>query len=319
MRENESKNFWLQMTNDFFDSDRMLYLEGRPHGREYCLLYTKLLLKSIRTEGVLRLSEKLAYTNEMIAGFTRMPLEMVREGMALLISLDLVEIWDDGTIFLTEIENMVGSETKWAGKKRKTRENQSNKNIVPEEDGQSEDIVPTNRGHDEDIVQKNEDIDNIKKRKENNNKTNNIKREDKKENAPEARSFSPSVKKDDFVLKNKYGSYGWVELSDAEYAQLLDELGEAELARCIAYIDESAQSTGNRNHWQDWGLILRRCSRESWGIRQEKPAQKQAAETIGWNGAAYDEAECTNEDKAAAADELEKLKAYLAKLKAQDI
>ena len=121
-----------------------------------------------------------------------------------------------------------------------------------------------------------------------------------------------------FVLKNKYGSYGWVELSDAEHAQLLDELGEAELARCIAYIDESAQSTGNRNHWQDWGLILRRCSRESWGIRQEKPAQKQAAETIGWHGAAYDEAECTDEDKAAAADELEKLKAYLAKLKAPD-
>lgn len=176
-------------------------------------------------------------------------------------------------------------------------------------------IFPTDIEIDID-TEKDTDIE-IEKEKEKEKNTD-IKRERKKENAPEARSFSPSVKKDDFVLKNKYGSYGWVELSDAEHAQLLDELGEAELARCIAYIDESAQSTGNRNHWQDWGLILRRCSRESWGIRQEKPAQKQAAETIGWNGAAYDEAECTPEEKAAAADEHEKLKAYLAKLKALD-
>ena len=119
-------------------------------------------------------------------------------------------------------------------------------------------------------------------------------------------------------MKNKYGSYGWVELSDREYTQLLDELGEAELARCIAYIDQSAQSTGNRNRWQDWGLILRRCSRESWGIRQEKSAPKQGAETIGWHGTAYDEGECTPEEKAAAAAEFDKMKAYLAKLKARD-
>ena len=99
---------------------------------------------------------------------------------------------------------------------------------------------------------------------------------------------------------------------------ILDELGEAELARCIAYIDQSAQSTGNRNRWQDWGLILRRCSRESWGIRQEKSAPKQGTETIGWHGAAYDEGECTPEEKAAAAAEFESMKAYLAKLKARD-
>ena len=143
------------------------------------------------------------------------------------------------------------------------------------------------------------------------------KKEIKKENAPEARSFSPSVKGSDFVLNNKYGSYEWVELSAEEYSQLLDELGEAELARCIAYIDQSAQSTGNRNHWQDWALILRRCSREQWGVRQDKSAPKQQDETIGWHGAAYDEEECTPEEKAAAAADFERMKAYLAKLKAR--
>ena len=84
MRENETKNFWLQMVNDFYDSDRMLYLESRPNGQAFSLLYTKLLLKSVKTGGVLRLSEKLAYNNVMIASFTRIPVEIVDAAMELL-------------------------------------------------------------------------------------------------------------------------------------------------------------------------------------------------------------------------------------------
>lgn len=49
---------------------------------------------------------------------------------------------------------------------------------------------------------------------------------------------------------------------------LLDELGETELKRCIAYIDESAQSSGNRNHWKDWSLVIRRCYRDHWRLQQ---------------------------------------------------
>jgi len=308
MRENETKNFWLQMVNDFYDSDRMMYLECRPHGQEYCLFYTKLLLKSVRTGGVLRLSEKLAYTDELIASFTRMPVEVVREAMRLLTELDLVEIWEDGTIFLPEVEDMVGSETIWAGKKRKVREKKQNEeDNVPEEKGQCEDIVPEKEGQFEDNVP-------INKRKENNNKTNNSKEEERKEPAPGARARSSSVKGD---VKNKYGGYGWIELTEKEHTQLLNELGEAELARCIAYIDESAQSTGNRNRWKDWALILRRCSREKWGMKQEQYSNSAKNSTIGYHS--YEEDECDDcSEKTGGVAELERMREYLAKLKARN-
>lgn len=65
--------------------------------------------------------------------------------------------------------------------------------------------------------------------------------------------------------RRKYGTYGWVKLTGQEYARLLKELGEDELARCIKYIDESAQSNGNKNKWKDWNLVIRKCSREGWG------------------------------------------------------
>ena len=67
--------------------------------------------------------------------------------------------------------------------------------------------------------------------------------------------------------RKQYGKHGWVRLTDDEYARLLDELGEAELQRCITYIDESAQMNGNKNKWRDWNLVIRKCSRERWGIR----------------------------------------------------
>ncbi|MFR4067633.1 MAG: hypothetical protein ACLT1T_01395 [Oscillospiraceae bacterium] len=68
-------------------------------------------------------------------------------------------------------------------------------------------------------------------------------------------------------MRHKHGAHGWVRLTEEEYARLIDDLGKDELTRCIDYIDESAQSTGNKNRWKDWNLVIRRCSRDRWGIR----------------------------------------------------
>lgn len=76
----------------------------------------------------------------------------------------------------------------------------------------------------------------------------------------------PSTPPPERKVKHKRGQYGWVRLSDAEYDRLRSDLGEAELQRCITYVDESAQSTGNKNKWKDWNLVLRRCSRQGWGL-----------------------------------------------------
>ena len=61
------------------------------------------------------------------------------------------------------------------------------------------------------------------------------------------------------------GEYGWVKLTDKQYGRLLQEMGQDELDRCIRYVDESAQKTGNKNKWKDWNLVIRNCHREGWG------------------------------------------------------
>lgn len=74
--------------------------------------------------------------------------------------------------------------------------------------------------------------------------------------------------------RTKHGEYGWVLLTDDQYAKLEKDLGKEELDRCIRYVDESAQSNGNKNRWKDWNLVIRRCHREGWGRRDERREEK---------------------------------------------
>ena len=81
---------------------------------------------------------------------------------------------------------------------------------------------------------------------------------------------NPNTKARTAQARHAHGEFGWVKLSDEEYSRLETDLGAAELARCIKYIDESAQGNGNKNKWSDWNLVIRRCHREKWGLREQR-------------------------------------------------
>lgn len=107
---------------------------------------------------------------------------------------------------------------------------------------------------------------------------------------PEAQSEPPQTQPEEAPHREKkqteaacsYGEYGWVKLTSAQYRNLAEEMGEAELLQCISYIDEAAQSTQNKNRWKDWFLLLRRCHRDHWHRRPTKePIPKGASGTLG--------------------------------------
>lgn len=86
------------------------------------------------------------------------------------------------------------------------------------------------------------------------------------------------ISKEKKSIAHAYGEYGWIKLTDEQYSKLITDIGEDELLRCIKYIDESAQQTGNKNKWKDWNLTIRKCSRDGWGKTntqtQPQPQQK---------------------------------------------
>ena len=121
MAEKDKKYFWLKLQKDFFKRHDIRIVESMPNGKDYILFYLKLLCESIDHDGNLRFSEEIPYNAEMLATITNTNVDIVRSAVKLFTELKMMEILDDGTYYLSEVNKMLGSESYWAKKKREQR------------------------------------------------------------------------------------------------------------------------------------------------------------------------------------------------------
>ena len=121
----EAKKFyWLKLKRDFFKRHDIRIIEEMPNGKDYVLFYLKLLLESIDHEGSLRFSDTIPYNEQMLSVITNTNVDIVRSAMRLFTELNLIEIFDDQTIFMGEVEKMIGSESESASRMRRLRQKQ---------------------------------------------------------------------------------------------------------------------------------------------------------------------------------------------------
>ena len=117
----EKKYYWLKLKKDFFKRHDIRIIEGMDNGKEYVLFYLKLMVESISHEGRLRFADTIPYNEKMLSSLTDTNIDIVRSAMKVLIELGLCEIMDDQTIYLSEVDKLIGDETKWAEYKRESR------------------------------------------------------------------------------------------------------------------------------------------------------------------------------------------------------
>ena len=121
-----TKFYWLQLKEDFFDEDSIAWLEEQgPNGTDYAYFYLKLCLKSLKTNGILirKVGQVLVpYDCKKLAEITRIDFDTVKTAMELLQQIGLVQIFENGEIYLPQIENMIGSKSKGAFKKQQQRQ-----------------------------------------------------------------------------------------------------------------------------------------------------------------------------------------------------
>ncbi len=118
----QKKLFWLKLKDDFYDREEIKIIEDMDNGTDYINFYLKLLLKSVKTEGRLYFRDTIPYSPKMLASITGTNIDTVKVGVDLFLGLGLMEKWDDGTLFMVETQNMIGSETNWAKYKREQRQ-----------------------------------------------------------------------------------------------------------------------------------------------------------------------------------------------------
>lgn len=123
--DKDTKFYWLQLKEDFFEDDAIEWLEEqKPNGRDYAYFYLKLCLKSLKSNGVLvRKVGKILipYDNQKLAELTKMDFDTVTVAMELLKKIGLIQILENGEIYINQLENLIGSKSIGAFKKQQQR------------------------------------------------------------------------------------------------------------------------------------------------------------------------------------------------------
>jgi predicted phage replisome organizer len=195
------KYYWLKLKRDFFKRHDIVIIEAMPNGKDYILFYLKLLCESVDHEGKLRFSETIPYSEDMLATITRTNVDIVRSAVKIFSELGMMDQFDDGTLFLSQVSGMIGSETSDAVRMRIARDNKKQLLIVEEKSEQCSE--PFKKRSPELELEKEIDIE-----------------KDKKADKPP---------------KHKYGEYENILLTDLEKGRLLEELGQEFFDRLITF------------------------------------------------------------------------------------
>ena len=118
------KYYWIKLKRDFFKRHDIKIVEAMPNGKDYILFYLKLLLESVDHEGELRFNDTIPYNESMLSVITNTNVDIVKAAMAVFIELNMIEMLEDGTIYMTETEKMMGGESASAPRMRKARQAQ---------------------------------------------------------------------------------------------------------------------------------------------------------------------------------------------------
>ena len=115
------KYYYLKLKENFFDSDEIIVLESMQDGYLYSNILLKLYLRALKYEGRLMFNERIPYNPQILAKVTRHNVGVVEKALKIFIELGLVEILDNGAIYISDIQNFIGHSSTEADRKRKYR------------------------------------------------------------------------------------------------------------------------------------------------------------------------------------------------------
>ena len=121
--------YWIKLKTNFFNREDIDFLLSQKNGAEYVVLYQMLCLNTANNNG--RLETKMGEiiipynADKIVRDCKYFDIDTVNVAMSLYKRLGLIyEEEQDGVLKIADYEDMVGSESKWAEKKRLYRVNQ---------------------------------------------------------------------------------------------------------------------------------------------------------------------------------------------------
>ena len=112
------KYYYLRLKDNFFDSDELKILESMKDGYLYSNILLKLYLRSLKNDGKLVVNDRIPYNAEMLASVTGHQVGTIKQALSMFKELGLIEILENGAIYMLDIQNFIGKGSTEADRQR---------------------------------------------------------------------------------------------------------------------------------------------------------------------------------------------------------
>lgn len=116
------KYYYLRLKDNFFDSDELKILESMKDGYLYSNILLKLYLRSLKNDGKLVINDRIPYNAEMLASVTGHQIGTVKQALSIFKDLGLIDVLENGAIYMLDIQNFIGRGSSEADRKREYRQ-----------------------------------------------------------------------------------------------------------------------------------------------------------------------------------------------------
>lgn len=181
------KFFWLKLQKDFFKKHKMIILRSMENGMTYEAIFIHLMAESIDHDACLRFSDSKPYTPKTLAPLVGIDSKTMADALEVFKDLELIEILEDGTIFVPLASENIGSAEDNANANRQRRFRERNASVTPS-------VTKNNASVTQDVTKNNESIEIRDKSIENR-----YKKENKEKKADDVSSATLSDSKKRFV------------------------------------------------------------------------------------------------------------------------
>lgn len=125
------KYYYLKLKDNFFDSEEIIILQNMPDGYLYSDILFKMYLRSLKNEGLLMFNNFIPYDANILSQIVRHSVGVVEKAIRLFQQLNLIEIMDNGAIYMLNIQNYIGNSSTEADRQREYQNRIKAASIVP--------------------------------------------------------------------------------------------------------------------------------------------------------------------------------------------
>ena len=222
------KYFWLKLKNDFFNQREIKKLRRIAGGDTFTIIYLKMQLLSVQSEGVLKFEGTEESLSEQLALELDEDEDNIKLTLAFLSQNNLIEQISDSEFLMPQATQSLGSEVDSAERVRRHRGKKALQCNADVTQGNA-DVTKCNT---ELEIEKEIELE-IEKELENKDRE-----REKSDTLPKAKSKPKKIT----PTKSNYGEYSNVLLTDEEYEKLLIEIPNA--AEYIENLSTYMESTG---------------------------------------------------------------------------